>query len=407
MLGILLISLLVFVLSGCTETGQLTMNWKADLTTVKQDMVQKEISLRNNPELAKAFSESIDRIIKRLRTYKNDDQVKVALSKAIASIGQLHTSLELGDELKLPFRLYLYKEKLYVIDTLPAYSNSLFTELTKINHQDVAPMIKELREVVSVDNEHGFGVRIPENIIKSSILHGLGVIKDQGEILLTFEREDASDLELSVKWIDSSMYTNPISPHKDKLLYLKYRDSNYTHTYLPESKVLYAIYNTCTVDPGYSVEQYTKDIMNTLKQATVEKLIIDLRNNGGGDSEVIRPFLNKLAELPEINDHIVVLMGRNTASSAMIYAIQLQSQFKAVLIGEPVNGDPNKAGQVRTLSLPETGLIVNYSTKEFHMLSSEIHELAPDILITPTIAELRAGADPVLKAALKYKFNPN
>ncbi|MGV2948095.1 hypothetical protein, partial [Acinetobacter sp. AGC35] len=109
-----------------------------------------------------------------------------------------------------------------------------------------------------------------------------------------------------------------------------------------------------------------QDIVEDVNRFPVKKIIIDLRNNRGGYSEVIRPLIDELAALPKIQNHIIVLIGRYSASSAMANAIDLRLSLHAVLMGEAVNGDPNKSGDMLSFELPESGLTVNYSKKEIH-----------------------------------------
>lgn len=395
---------IVLLLSSCSEKEKLKVNWEPDLQYAKQEMQQNEIALKINDDLAKTFSTQMDRIIKDLPKYKSDDQVKIDLSKALASIEQVHTKLEYENENVLPFIIYLYNEKLYVVNTLPQYSNILFAELTEINHQPVAKIMETLKDVVSVDNEQGLLVEIPSHLVRYSILHGLGIVdEDQDNIPVSFLLEDHTKINSSVPWVyqgDTSLRL--INPNKDDLLYKKLRDSNYTYTYLAEDNTLYAAYNSCSEDPNYSMEQYSDDIVQTINNFPVGKLIIDLRNNRGGNSEVIQPLLEKLSNIPKIQHRIVVLMGRYSASSAMSAAIELRSRLNATLMGEPVNGDPNKPGDIRSFKLDESGLNIIYSTKEFHMLDTKDKGLNPDVYVNTTIEDLRKGIDPVMEQAIKY-----
>jgi hypothetical protein len=73
----------------------------------------------------------------------------------------------------------------------------------------------------------------------------------------------------------------------------------------------------------------------------------------------------------------------------------------AVLVGSPTGGKPNSYGNVRTLQLPNSGLQVGYSTRYFQIVSGSDPEwIAPDLPVEPTIADLRAGRDALLDAAI-------
>lgn len=365
-------------------------------------MRQKEVSLATNSGRAAAFSSKIDEMIGRLPGYNNDDQVKIDLSKAIASLGQVHTNLGLADEKVLPFRLYMWQGRLYVTDTITGYSEVLYTELTEINNQPVSSVIDQLTDVISRDNEQGLLVNIPRYIIRPSILHGLGVIADKSRISLTFRQEDGTDVQKTVQPVSQNDSTlNLISPYKDTLLASINSKRNYSFTNLSAEQTLYVAYNSCAEDSEYPVKRFVQDIKTSLKASPVQKVIVDLRANGGGDSRIIKPLKTSLLQEPTLKNHVLVLIGRGTASSAMMNASEFREELQAKLLGEPTNGSPNKPGEIQFLQLPET---VTYSTTEFHFSDSADDALMPDIPVDYTISDYRQGIDPVLSAALAYRF---
>ncbi|WP_236336590.1 S41 family peptidase [Paenibacillus auburnensis] len=393
------------LLSSCSPKSSLTLDWKPDLQLVKQEMRQKEVSLATNSGRAAAFSSKIDEMIGRLPDYDNDDQVKIDLSQAIASLGQVHTNLGLAEEKVLPFRLYMWQGRLYVTDTITGYSEVLYTELTEINSQPVRSIIAQLTDVISRDNEQGLLLNIPRYIIRPSILHGLGVIEDKNEISLTFKQEDGTDIQKSVQPVSQNDSTlNLISPYKDTLLSSINSKRNYSFTNLSAEQTLYVAYNSCEEDPEYTIKRFVQDIKTSQKASPVQKVIVDLRANSGGNSSVIHPLMTSLLQDPVLKNHVLVLIGRGTASSAMLNAYEFRENLQAKLLGEPTNGDPNKPGEVQFLQLPETGLTVTYSTNEFHFSATTDDALMPDIPVDYTISDYREGIDPVLNAALAYRF---
>lgn len=393
------------LLSSCSQKSPLTLNWEPDLQLVKQEMPQKEISLMKNSERAGTFTSRIDEIIGKLPDYDNDDQVTIDLSKAFASLGQVHTNLGLAEEMVLPFTLYMWQGSLYVTNTITGYPEVLYTELTEINGQPVSAVIAQLTEVISRDNEQGLLVNIPRYIIRPSILHGLGVIEDKSKISLTFSQEDGTEIKKTVLPVSQSDTTlKLISPHKDTLLSSINSKRNYSFTNLSAEQTLYVAYNSCAVDSEYPVKRFVQDIETSLKASPAQRVIVDLRANGGGDSSVIQPLMTSLLQDSVLKNHVLVLIGRGTASSAMLNASQFREELQAKLLGEPTNGSPNKPGEIQFLQLPETGLTVTYSTSEFHFSDSADDALMPDIPVDYTISDYRQGIDPVLNAALAYRF---
>src|SRR5690606_997992 len=128
----------------------------------------------------------------------------------------------------------------------------------------------------------------------------------------------------------------------------------------------YFQYNVCADDPDRPFAQFTQELFAEVDTQPVERMVVDLRFNGGGDSRVLQPFLKALANRPHLA--VYTLIGRSTFSSALMNAIALDQQAAAVLVGEPTGGRPNHYGEVRRFVLPNAKLPISYATKYFRML---------------------------------------
>ena len=73
-----------------------------------------------------------------------------------------------------------------------------------------------------------------------------------------------------------------------------------------------------------------------------------------------------------------------------------------MLIGEPTGGRPNLYANPRPLELPNSGIVVNVSSKYFQAggIDDDREAIEPDIAVAATLADLLAGRDPVLDTAL-------
>lgn len=77
-------------------------------------------------------------------------------------------------------------------------------------------------------------------------------------------------------------------------LYLKKPKTFYWFEYLPDSQALYIQYNVCDFKDatGNSFENFTKKLFAFADSHAVRRVIVDLRLNGGGCSNVIVPLLS-------------------------------------------------------------------------------------------------------------------
>ena len=183
----------------------------------------------------------------------------------------------------------------------------------------------------------------------------------------------------------------------------KHPDANYWYEYLPEAQCLYIQYNKCRNDPDDPFAGFVTALFAFTGEHRPQRVIVDLRFNGGGSSSVIKPLLDGLKSRPELaaKGHLYALVGSQTFSSGLMAAIDLRDSLHAILIGGPTGNKPNHYGEQRNVSLPNSRLVVHYSTKHFHLiLDADPPTLAPDITVSPAISDFLAGRDPVLEAAL-------
>jgi C-terminal processing protease CtpA/Prc len=133
----------------------------------------------------------------------------------------------------------------------------------------------------------------------------------------------------------------------------------------------------------------------------VKNVVIDLRNNGGGNSELIRPMLEGLSRRPQWKKHIYVLIGPKTFSSGVMNAIELKEKLGAILLGEPTGGKPNSYGEIEPLKLPNSGITVYYTSKYFRSSKGmDGDALFPDVSVPLTMNDLRVDVDrPLMTAA--------
>jgi len=184
-------------------------------------------------------------------------------------------------------------------------------------------------------------------------------------------------------------------------LWLRNRTRYYWYEYLPGAELVYVAYNSCRDDPALPFATFVQQLTDFVQANGVKGLIVDLRNNYGGNSEVIAPLYRLIGYFPDSVSAVSVLIGQGTFSSGMFDAIVLADRYGLTLIGEPTGGKPNGYGNVAYFRLPNSGLTVNYSTKQIVQRPNDYSDsVAPDIPVAISPADYFARHDPVLMAAL-------
>lgn len=200
--------------------------------------------------------------------------------------------------------------------------------------------------------------------------------------------------------------TQFVSANKDSLPYCwSVRNTAFTKEFFDEGKILYVSYNQC-VPVSYiqnngnlytlHFEDFEEQIFSDLKNKRVEKLIFDMRFNGGGNSIYVTNFVKKL-KMKKIDKkvEIYVIIGRSTFSSAILNTIDFEKNTSAITVGEETGGKPNHYGEIRSFILPSSKLKVIYSTKYFKNIDNDISTIVPKIVIQSSFQDFIQGIDPV------------
>src|SRR5258708_22598500 len=118
-------------------------------------------------------------------------------------------------------------------------------------------------------------------------------------------------------------------PLKEPPLFRQKPGETFWYVYLRDSRAMYCSFR------GYgNLSKNAKELLDRVDQEHPEKLVIDLRLNGGGDyTQGVKHLIEPIRRLPRINrkGHLFVLIGANTFSAAMNNAAQFRSETAALL----------------------------------------------------------------------------
>lgn len=242
-------------------------------------------------------------------------------------------------------------------------------------------------------------MKSPPKLQQPALLHALGVTRDAGAIPLLLAAPGGEELAVTVdgpgsgKWLvtpDPALVALPLG--------LRLSGANYASEVLADRHAVYMAYNRCAEDPARPMEALVTELTAALARPGIERLVIDLRRNSGGNSSILARFVPTLAAAAPAGG-LRVLIGPRTYSSGMRNAQELRAAG-ARLYGLPTGGKPNSYGEVRWFTLPRSGLSVYHSTRAFRMLAEDRPSVEPDVRVETTSADFFAGEDPVLARAL-------
>jgi C-terminal processing protease CtpA/Prc len=185
----------------------------------------------------------------------------------------------------------------------------------------------------------------------------------------------------------------------------KHPKAFYWYEYLSDTQTLYIQYNKCHDEPGLPFQEFAHTLFAYADSRPVQRVIVDLRFNGGGTPGIVEPLADGLKSRPALTakGHLYVLIAWHTFSAAMNTAVNFRNGLNAILVGEPAGIKPNHYGQAESFMLPNSKLKVQYSTKYVRKIhDADPLSLDPDIFVPYSLNDFLAGRDPVLEAALHH-----
>lgn len=175
-----------------------------------------------------------------------------------------------------------------------------------------------------------------------------------------------------------------------------------------EGNTYYIQYNICAQAEDLPMEQFAAQVAEELEQGGFRRVIVDLRNNGGGSDGVIWPLLEALRREMDKGTEVVGLIGEATFSSAIINAVELQ-EMGGVLVGEPASGSVDHFGSVGSFRLPNSGLRIGVSQKYIDLdtlfdagAGRKVEALKPDVVVPQTMEDTLAGRDTTVEWLLAH-----
>jgi hypothetical protein len=339
-----------------------------------------------------------------------DHQVVLRLMELVAQVGDGHTSLNFtsfyqGEE---PWRLYplsvaWLEGAWYVMGAEEANAQLLGAQLVAIDNVPVDEVFGRIAPLLAADNDMQRVNTGGTLMVTAEVLTALGITEGEANATFSLRLVDGTQIEIVLLAVAPAMLQlqslQSLLPPGELPLAQRNPERWYWFETLPEANALYFQYDVCAEMQDLPFADFTRSLFETVDSEGLDRIVIDLRNNGGGNSAVLHPFLEGLAERPDLD--VFVLIGRRTFSSALMNAIELDQEANATLVGEPTGGRPNHYGEVRSFALPNSQLKISYSTKFFRELpDSDPPSLQPEIAAPPTLANQLAGHDAALAAAL-------
>ena len=391
------------VAQGTPQARVLTKDqWRADLRHFANELPRRHKNLFHSvsrEEFQRAVAE-LDAAIPSLQ----DHQIIVGMLRIAARVGDGHTGVRLPPYFKLyPVSLYWFGPDLRIIGAAKEYQAAIGARVVKIGGVDLAEVQARIRTCLpGAENENEWYVlgNSPAFINRPEVLHALGIVPDLGPASFTLANDQGTEFNLEISpvamppVVKGTALLAGASPAPNQPLFRQKPTEQFWFTHLQDSETTYVSFR------GYdSLGDRARPLFRSIDRNPPKRLVIDLRQNGGGDFFEGRDHVvNPVKKRPSVNQkgRLFVIVGRRTFSAAMVNAIDFRKQTNAILVGEPIGERPNSYSENDEMTLPNSRLVVSYSTEYYKFLDEDVPAVMPDHRIDPTWADFQAGRDPVM-----------
>ena len=339
----------------------------------------------------------------------SDSEIKLALRRLTAMIGDPHTRISYNVDKTYPITLYQFSDGVFAAATTEEYRGALGAKLIKIGETDIERAKEAVRPLITFENEWRFKQQFPYYLTDPENLYLLKILPSVDEGDFTFDDGNGNQFVVKMRPVSTRggiKFITPFDAPPGKTpLYLRNPEQYYWYEYLPDSKTLYLHYRRCADIPTQPFNRFAAALLKFMDKNPVERMVIDLRLNGGGNSIIFEPLIKALSRRRDVNQtgRLFALIGRGTFSSACLNALRLKRETKGILVGEPTGQRPNSYGEVKAMTLPHSKLRVQYSTRYFKTVDGDPPALAPDIQVELSSSDYASGRDPVLERAISYR----
>jgi tetratricopeptide (TPR) repeat protein len=409
-------------------SGLTDQQWREDIDFLAKTVAEKHrhpFDLLSRADFDKAVAALRDRI-----PALADHEVVVGMIKLVAMLRDGHSRLTLpvgpaADTQShtptaapktgmafhiLPFRLYLFSDGLYVQAATPEHRDLVGARIVRIGTMTAEAALEAVRPAVHYDSEMWLKLVGPQFLGVPEIIQACGVTEAIERTPLTLEKDGrtttvvleplpASPDPAWVVWSDVSGTPKP--------LFLRNTDKTFWFEILPDRKALYAQVNSVQDGETETLAAFSARMVAAARAAGADRIVLDLRLNGGGNNYLGRGLVLALLGAENLNRYgrLYTIIGRNTFSAAVSLVSALERWSETIFVGEPTGNVPSQYGDSRRYLLPHSGLTVRLSS--VYWRDAEVDErrpwVAPDIATPLAWADYAAGRDPALEAALAYE----
>lgn len=410
------------------DRSQLTKKqWLEDLDHAVNTLMERHpnIFYRISKDTFKLIVANAKQKIKRSQT---DEECYAALRQVVASIHDGHTSLGArnlpGYRNIFPVRMYEFSDGIFITAIEEKYAKYVGAKVVKIGRLSAEEAFKRAGELAFADNDFSRKNQAPLIVITCKLAYGLGITETDDNLQLVLETGNRTCREIVLSAVTPPGVNNmlrgmDIGPQGipfasaftgaeiEPPSYLKHLDGNqnYWFEYDKEHSAIYMQFNLVIHQQDETFDEFYKRMFDYIDNNSkgIDKFILDLRFNNGGNGLMVLPFMNEIIKRDRLNrlGHFYTLIGRRSFSAAVLLVAELMLHTQTLLVGEPTGAAQNMfSDMVNCGTLPNSGTALLVSSEYFNIAwpGNKTHSIPPHYPAVFSSQDFFSGKDPALEA---------
>ncbi|HEX7678288.1 MAG TPA: CocE/NonD family hydrolase C-terminal non-catalytic domain-containing protein, partial [Thermoanaerobaculia bacterium] len=331
--------------------------WHDDLRLFARELASRHANAFHHITRAQ-FDEEVAALDRQIDTL-DSDAIYIGLDRIAASVGDAHTFVRFpADNARLQIVIADFEGADRVVSIAPGLEQALGARIVNIEGTPIARVHELIASITPADEPRVGESLIPQHMALGLVLHGMGIAPARDLVHFTLADDAGHEFVAAVHAGPSDDLVRLVA---NPPLFRQYPDKHFWFVWLPESHAVY-----CSFRGYQDLGLNAKGLLAMVAAKRPEKLIIDMRQNGGGDYfEGLKQLVEPIRRLTDINKkgHLFVLIGPLTFSAAMANAAHFRQMTEATLVGRTIGENPNSYQEPREFTLPHSKLTVRYSTK--------------------------------------------
>jgi hypothetical protein len=337
-----------------------------------------------------------------------DGQVIVGMARMVAMLGDDETQLILPPSPVYPFAARWIGNGIYLFGAPAADRWLLGARLVAVDGHPIRAVVARLRTLIDYQDPGlarawivGWGYVTPSRpgyLNDADLLHWLEVTRSVTVAKFTVRTARGSLQTIRL----TAVRRVPRFRYVPSPLYLRHAAEPYWLSILARQRAVYLKYNNCLHLPDTGFQRLAARALAVLRAHPAYRLVVDLRDNLGGDDQPFGALLSGIWSDRAINrrGRIFGLINDFTASAAAHDSYNLRVTSNALLVGQQVATPISEFGGGHALRLPHYEVLIQVTTADVN--PAQTRWGIPDIVVAPTLHDWLTGHDPVLAEALAY-----